>query len=254
MIEMMVVIAIMVVLMGLAIPALSSRKAEDLTMAAYDVQGALELARGYAVANNTYTWVGFFEEDVTKSSAQPAVSGVGRVVISVVASRDGTSIFSEPAAETTGANVPAVQSLPPARLLQLTKLVKLEDIHICTPKSTSSTFNNRPGATINDKDRVGLSSAGVPLLFNFQYPLIGTHQYTFGIRPAPSSGGFPAPSGIVMFNPQGEAISDGGPVPGVSPCKEIAIQATHGKIPDQGINVAAIDINGLTGLTTIYRP
>jgi prepilin-type N-terminal cleavage/methylation domain-containing protein len=253
--ELMAVIAIFVILMGLSISALTRNQTANITNAGYQIANALELARGYAVANHTYAWVGIFEEDGSKASANPAVSGVGRLVISVVASRDGTAIFNEAAAETTGTTTPTVQTLTPTSLVQIGKLIKIENVHVCTPTAVTSTFAKRPGASIAAKDRVGLSPSSTPLLFKFQYPLGGTAQYTFGIRPAPTgSGGQSAPSGIVIFNPQGEATSDAGPQPGVAPCKEIAIQATHGSKPDQGTNVAAIGINGLTGLATLYRP
>ncbi|XHR29651.1 MAG: Tfp pilus assembly protein FimT/FimU [Chthoniobacteraceae bacterium] len=253
--ELMAVISIFVVLMGLSISALTHNRTANITNAGYQIANALELARGYAVANHTYTWVGIFEEDSSKASASPATSGIGRLVISAVASRDGTAIFNEAAAETTGTATPALQTLTSSRLVQISKLVKIENVHVCTPKAVTPTFAKRPGAAIADKDRVGLSPASTPLLFQFQYPLGGTAQYTFGIRPTPTAtSGQSAPSGIVMFNPQGEATSDAGPQPGVAPCKEIAIQASHGTKPDQGTNVAAVGINGLTGLATLYRP
>jgi hypothetical protein len=57
-----------------------------VTSAAYTIKGALDTARTYAKANNTYTWVGFFEEDI--SSATPGTAGTGRLVMSIVASKD----------------------------------------------------------------------------------------------------------------------------------------------------------------------
>src|SRR6266567_448737 len=63
-IEMLVVMGIIAILMVLVAPAFTSLKsAGDVTGAAYTVKGALDQARTYAMANNTYTWVGFFEED-----------------------------------------------------------------------------------------------------------------------------------------------------------------------------------------------
>ena len=46
----------------------------DVTSAAYTIKGVLDTARTYAKANNTYTWVGFFEEDVSQSSTNPATA------------------------------------------------------------------------------------------------------------------------------------------------------------------------------------
>src|SRR6266446_7876636 len=61
-IELLVVMAIILILMVLVAPAFTSLKsAGDVTSAAYTVKGVLDQARTYAMANNTYTWVGFFE-------------------------------------------------------------------------------------------------------------------------------------------------------------------------------------------------
>ncbi len=78
-IELMVVIAIIVVLMGLLVPAFTSMKsAGDVTSAANTIKGVLDQARTYAMANNTYTWVGFYEENASQASTNPATSGTGR--------------------------------------------------------------------------------------------------------------------------------------------------------------------------------
>src|SRR5947208_15085081 len=81
-IELLVVIAIIVLVTALILPAFTSIKsAGDLTSAAYTIKGVLEQARTYAMANNTYTWVGFFEESAdTSSSASVHPAGVGRVI------------------------------------------------------------------------------------------------------------------------------------------------------------------------------
>src|SRR5438445_1631813 len=80
---------IIAILMVLVAPAFTNLKsAGDVTGAAYTVKGVLDTARTYAKANNTYTWVGFFEEDI--SSTMPGTLGTGRLVMSIVASNDGT--------------------------------------------------------------------------------------------------------------------------------------------------------------------
>src|SRR5205814_1644888 len=94
-IEIVVVIAIIVVLMAIIAPAFTSLKtAGDVTSAAYTIKGALDQARTYAQANNTYTWVGFFEEDGSQPSTNPATAGAGRIVMSIVASKDGTMLYT----------------------------------------------------------------------------------------------------------------------------------------------------------------
>src|SRR5213082_331443 len=91
-IELLVVIGVVILLTALLTPAFTNLKsAGDVTSAAYTIKGVLEQARTYAMTNNTYTWVGFFEEDANTST--PAILGNGRLVMSVVASIDGTNVY-----------------------------------------------------------------------------------------------------------------------------------------------------------------
>src|SRR5213076_1448094 len=93
-IELLVVIGVIILLTALLTPAFTSLKsAGDVTSAAYTIKGVLEQARAYAMANNTYTWVGLYEEDGSQSSTNPPTPGVGRLVMSVVASKDGTTVY-----------------------------------------------------------------------------------------------------------------------------------------------------------------
>src|SRR5437879_6414334 len=91
-IELLIVIGIMGVLLVLIAPAFTSIKGgTDVTSAAYTIKGTLDTARTYAKANNTYTWVGFKEVDVSQNaSASPQLNGTGRVAVAIVASKDGT--------------------------------------------------------------------------------------------------------------------------------------------------------------------
>ena len=137
-IELMVVIAIVVILTLLLVPAFTSvKKAGDVTSAAYTIKGVLDQARTYAMSNQTYTWVGFYEEaatNPTSGSSHPV--GIGRVVISTVASVDGAR-YRDAAIDAT--NPPpfdnSVSPRPvnnPVILAQLGNLVRLENVHIAT--------------------------------------------------------------------------------------------------------------------------
>src|SRR6266566_37322 len=124
-VELMIVIAIMLLVAGLIAPAFKSLKsAGDVTSAAYTVKGVLEQARTYAKANNTYTWVGFFEEDMSSPTAGTA--GNGRLVMSIVASTDGTNLGADLSSSATGTN----NFIDPTRLIQVSKLVKTDDVHL----------------------------------------------------------------------------------------------------------------------------
>jgi prepilin-type N-terminal cleavage/methylation domain-containing protein len=143
--ELLVVIAISAVLMVLVAPAFTKIKTgNDITTAAYTMTGALEQGRNYAKANNTYVWVGFYEEDMTATApttAPPPYPGKGRVLVASVFSTDGTKIYddSDP-----------IASLPPTRIKPLGKLVKIEGIHItdigapASPGSSPDTLDGRP--------------------------------------------------------------------------------------------------------------
>jgi type II secretory pathway pseudopilin PulG len=238
--ELMVVVGIMIVGVALAVPALT--RSENLTNAVYTLQGVMDQARTYAVANNTYTWVGVFEEDGASTSQTPGKSGTGRVVLCIVASQDGTSVYNKRAAESGGGGTS--QKLDPTRLALVGKLVRLEGVHILDAAGTA--IGKRPAGLVRQEHLVGLAT-GAPL-FTFNYPLTGTATYTFGQGPGPGA------NGIIQFNPQGEAISAIGPVGTPVPNLEISLQPAHGNTPGSNANLASLNLSGLTGQTTIYRP
>src|SRR5437588_4184978 len=180
----MFVIGIMVVLVALIAPAFTSLKsAGDVTSAAYTIKGVLDQARTYAMANNTYTWVGFYEEDASQPSTNPATLGVGRLVISAVASKDGTTIYS-------GTLSSPATELDPTKLIQVGKLTKIDQIHLktfpdptATPPPDNFTTRPVPGATPGlNTARIGDASPDNPSLSPFRYPVgnaSGTPQYPF---------------------------------------------------------------------------
>ena len=260
-VELLVVIAIMMVLMGLAIPAIRGTRG-DVTKAAYTISGVLEQARTYAIANNTYVWVGFFEEDVSAASAaQSAQPGTGRVVISVVASKDGTR-YSDALVDSS--TPPAFGTEPPTTsparnqvaLLPISKLIRLDNMHMGSLNDGTAT--NRP--PVKTEYQVGdpgfamhvtSGSSGSPVTnpTTFNYPLAAagsTPQYTF-VK-------------IIEFNSQGEASKIAENTfsgPGLQDGMEIALQPTHGSAIDSGFATqaaAAIQVEGITGRVKIFRP
>jgi prepilin-type N-terminal cleavage/methylation domain-containing protein len=229
-IELLVVIAIMAIMAALLIPAISSlNNAANINAATYQVKGLLESSRSYATANNTYVWVGFFEE----ASVTPGAAGTGRIVISVVASTDGTTIYTLPLAGPT----PLDQT--PARLLQVEKLIKINNMHINVfTKGTGagSTFDTRPAVSAAQQ----ISPAVSPSLTTFRYPVGSvTPQYTF--------------SKAIQFSPRGEATVDNSSN-AIALVVEIGLQPTHGTLIDaENKNVAAVQITGVAGNVNIYR-
>jgi hypothetical protein len=213
--------------MVLVAPAFTSLKsAGDVTGAAYTIKGVLDQARTYAMANNTYTWVGFYEEDV--ASTTPATVGVGRLVMSIVASKDGTNIYGSSSGP-----------INPTKLTQVGKLTKIDNAHLWThtdsPSGTGLTFNTRPN--VASTYCIGNSS---PLNSTtpFQYP-VGS-PYTF--------------RKIIELSPGGEArINNNSNA--LQTAAEIGLEPTHGNVAPTSApaNLVAIQFTGVGGNVTIYR-
>jgi len=243
-VELLIVVGIMGILLVLMAPAFTYIKGgNDVTSAAYTIKGALETARTYAKANNTYTWVGFYEENVANpASPNSDTPAVGRIIISIVASKDGTKIYDP-------SNL-GQQSLT-SGLTQVGKLTKIENVHLWThtdsPSGTGSTLDTRPNVLstycIGDASP---SSSTKP----FGYPVgnpAPTAQYTF-VK-------------AVEFSPRGEARINnstinvnGTEVFPFQTAAEIALKPTHGpSVDDSSPNRVAIQLGGVGGNVRIYR-
>ena len=238
--ELLIVVGIIAVLLVLIAPAFTNIKSGgDVASAAYTIKGVLDTARTYAKANNTYTWVGFFEEDISN----PPNAGTGRLVMSIVASKDGTAIYDP-------ANL-AQQDLT-TNVTQVGKLTKIDNVHLWThtdtPLGTGSNFDTRTYVPstycIGDTSP---SNSTTP----FQYP-VGNPA------PAPQYQFFKA----VQFNPRGEAQINNSTVGAngvlVYPPQrlaEIGLEPTHGNVAPASMpgNVVAVQFTGLGGDVTIYR-
>src|SRR4030095_14662010 len=154
--KLLVVMGVIGVLLVFLAPAFTNIKsAGDVTGAAYTIKGVLDTARTYAKANTTYTWVGFFEENV--ASTTPGTAGTGRLVMSIIASKDGTNVAS-------GAGL-----IDATKLIQVGKLTKIDNVHLA---STLPAFGSRP--TVATAYRIpDATDSTTP----FQYPV--GNPYTF---------------------------------------------------------------------------
>jgi prepilin-type N-terminal cleavage/methylation domain-containing protein len=248
--ELLVVVGIIGLLLVLIAPAFTYIKGgTDVTSAAYTIKGVLDTAHTYAKANNTYTWVGFYEEN-TANPASPNLDtpAIGRLIMSIVASKDGTMLYTAP--------LNSVVTLAPANLVQVGKLTKIDNAHLKTfPDPTSTpppldTFDTRPtpGTAPNDltarigNDSTDPATAVAPAnpSLRFQYPLSGTASYTFGK--------------VVQFTPRGEGVIDNSNYTPKAVC-EIGVEPTHGAAVPASVpaNVIAIQFTGLGGSVKIYQ-
>ena len=259
--ELLIVVSIIAVLLVLLVPAFTTIKgAGDVTSAAYTIKGALDAARTYAKANNTYVWVGFAEENAGSNTpatptATPAASPYpsGRVVMAIVASRDGTTIYNP-----NSLNNP--DPIDPTKLTVVTKLVKIDNVHLplfAAGTGTGDSFDARPSPSpasdynysrFGDLNLAGLSAPLTDSQFPFQYPVgapAPTAQYVF--------------RKTLQFTPRGECRINS--TYDVRRVIEIGLLQTHGSIvptptPSAGNyigNVAAVQITGFGSSVKIYR-
>src|SRR6266850_7631028 len=260
--ELLIVVGIIGLLLVLIAPAFTTIKdGTDVTSSAYTIKGVLDTARTYAKANNTYTWVGFYEEDVSAPSPvqapDPRCTGcVGRLVMSIVASKDGTNLGADASSSATGTE----NFIDATQLAQVNKLVKIDNVHLplfVLGSGSGDSFDTRPSptpATDAPFSRFGELNVLPPntapyeptngglTKFPFQYPVgnpVPTWQYRF--------------RRTLRFNPRGECRINS--TYDVRRVIEIGLLQTHGSIvptptPSAGNyigNVAAVQITGFGG-------
>jgi prepilin-type N-terminal cleavage/methylation domain-containing protein len=197
-----------------------------------DLATLLVRARAYAMANNTYTFVGLQEtDDSVPATTTPQTAGNGRLGVSIVASNDGTRIYSPS----------APSALTPTYASSLTVVAPLrhfENVHLLSTSGIANRPNSSTGSTYNVFNTNSLTT--------FQWPLTGTAQYSFGANPGT----------VIQFSPQGEAqiMPTGTTTDCILQWIEIDLEATHGKqVPTTAVNTASILIVGASGAVTLYR-
>lgn len=220
-IEMLTVVSIMAVLGLLSVPALQSlQQGGRFTASAYNLADTLNLARTYAVANNTYVYVGLTEVNRTTLAS----GGLGRIAAAVVATKDGTS------------------GVTASNLLQV-RPTQIFDFLYVSPGFPSAATGNMARPTQNVSNLGSLTSGPTT---TFSVPLNSTPVYNFNS----------STSWVVCFNPQGGVNLNGSPVQWV----ELDIQPILGNaapaLPSNSNKgeLAALMIEGATGSTSVYRP
>ena len=242
---------IIALLMVLVVPAFTSLKGStDISSAAATISGTLAQARTYAIANNTYTWVGFYEEpagSLVSTNATPPYPGIGRLILATVASRDGTTSCEDPAS-TTGTRIPLIA----ARISQVGKLVKIEGVHMtdigapdpgATPVADPNTLDARPDSPYTDnaptadyQNRISSDDTHTPENQTL-YPF-AAQGYTF--------------YKTLRFTPRGEAQMNG--TYNMRRVVEIGLRPTHGSVVDLTTpNVVALQFSAMGGNFKVYR-
>jgi prepilin-type N-terminal cleavage/methylation domain-containing protein len=232
-VELLTVLAIMSLITAFAVPAFTGVKdADNVTNASYTVSSTLQRARTYAMAHNTYVWVGFYEEAAdapAPTNVFPYV-GMGRLILGTVASTDGTQISTNP--------------LAASRLVPIDKLTRVQNIHVTdlgAPTGGSSLIANRPNGAYNNNGTIsptelyGINSDSATERTPYTFTI---GAYTF--------------YKTICFSPSGEASIDGSTF--LRRVGEIDVRPTHGDRLDLNApNVAAIQFTGIGGGVQTYR-
>jgi type II secretory pathway pseudopilin PulG len=250
-VELVSVIAIIGVLTALLIPVFNGlRGARSLADDAQTIADLFDQARTHAIANNTYVWIGIYEESENQpepTNATPPYPGRGRVILATVASRDGTTACQDSSSSSSN-RIPLIAS----QIVPVGKLIRIENIHLTDigPPSSSSSPNPSPNSitgrpsypyvsgnpTLDYQNRI--SSDDVHSPFNQTlYPFVA-HGYTF--------------YKTIRFNPRGEASINS--TYALRRVAEIGLRSAHGDAVDlDSANSVAIQFSGLAGKCKVYR-
>ena len=265
-IELLVVVAVMVVLMTLAIPAYNAiRGGVDFTSEVYNMTGALDQARAYAMANDTYVLVGIIEVSAAQSASANPQSGAagGRIEMTAIASKSGSRPYSGLFGSTNSLgtwSTTLYNSTGYTSFLAVTPLMTFQNIHLVDLQSGFTTMASTMGGMTRPTVAIPYYNLSNPLgtsSTQFAWPLgsklNSSPQYTF--------------AKVIEFDPEGSSriFSNANPAfssfPDAIPQYiEIGVQAAHGtNVPasptqqNQG-QLAAIQINGISGAVHMYRP
>jgi len=236
-VEILVVISIAGILALVSVPAIQGlQQAGGFDKSVYTMSDSLNFARAYAMAQHTYVYVGLTEVSRTQNpGASPQVAGIGKVILSVVATTDGLSDTSS--WSTTGTN-----------LAQVRQTQILDSFHIASSAFPTTTIGAMARPANVTTTPVVLPAASAPAT-PFSLPLgsaSGSGKYNFNTTN----------SEVLCFNPQGGVLFNGSSFQWLELDVQPVMGAVAPAIPtnvSQG-NQAALVIDGLTGTVSIYRP
>jgi Tfp pilus assembly protein FimT len=274
---MLVVLVIMSILSVLIAVSFSSILTSSYDSELVNFQSLLTRARAYAVANNSYVFVGIQEIDSTVASnttpQTPLLNG-GAIMVAVITTSDGSRGYDPTAtklsATTTPPNVGSATTVPDPTYLNsssgtgsntlvaatpviVTPIERFDNLHIiaCSSGQNNSLVfpNNTP------LQQTSLPTVGRVL--NLGNPSSGASSLTFSWPPGSAASAAKYTfSEVIQFNPQGEAQVINGPnVDGLLQYIELDLETMHGKaLPNpQSPNNAAIVIDGVSGSVRIFR-
>lgn len=215
-IELLTVMAIVAILAGASLPAISSlSRTNNLNGSLSELAGLLAQARQYAVAQRTYVWLAMRENNDT--FGEPSVD------VALLASKTGMQPSSPWAAQGTVPSDTISLLIRPKTLKQ----VRLEE---------GGTFTRQNIADLPAQPQIGPDNSPADGSATFTVRLPGTSRNVTFDR-------------VIQFLPDGEARVADSPIDII----EMGVRSMRGSVADQN-NIAVLRINGLTGQTRVYRP
>ncbi len=214
-VELLVVLAIMSILVGVSTLALQSiSDSGKFNASVSGISGLLERARSYAVAQNTYVWVVFYQNI-------PANNGPLDVYVGTFAANDGSDPFNWAGSVV----MPNPGTVGTTTLQEVAPLAHFRALHLETTTIPDQTSSNIPASS--------------PVFQCTANSDLGTVQLSN------SSSVY----WVIQFTPRGEARNGPNPIDSIW----MGLEPSHSATVFDTKNVAGIEVNGLTGLSTVYR-
>ena len=231
--ELLAVMAIMGILMVFAMVGWQgNNSAGKFNKALSEISGILEQGRAYAIAQNTYVWIVLYEN-------APANNGPQEVYAGSFASNDGTDPFNWPPAPVTVPFPPGIYGS--TTFTQINRLYNFKGLHLESTLITK--LPNPPGNPNFPATAPGArTTPAAPIAPVFKC----TAQSDLGsITLSEASSVY----WVIQFTPTGAARNSANPIDSIW----LGMQPSFTKTSLDAHNIAGMKINGLTGLTTIYR-
>jgi prepilin-type N-terminal cleavage/methylation domain-containing protein len=226
-VELLVVIAIMAIMAAVAIPALKGLNAAgQFNKSLRQITATIDQARSYAVAQNTYVWVLFYKNPAATAST------LDSVYVAAFASNDGTDTVG---IGNSGTLTPPAAAGTPPPFSQIFRPQSFAALKCSLPSGvagyptagTTTTLvadpATAPGATLSLGKTTTLSTTPVAVI-----------EFL--------------PSGGVQVNAKADTTS-------LIAATALVFEPLRGdnQVDPNHLNMATIWINGITGLTAVYR-
>ena len=230
-VEMLAVLVVIGILLAAVVPSIRLMAGRSFSGSVNDIASTFEQARAYAMANNTYVYVGIYEADASQpTSVCPQAAGTGRVYLAVAQYKDGTSGYSG-------------GQWSSGKLASINRMLRFASLHTVPVTQVPPTLP-RMDATPDSGD-VDLSAKAAQTTFS------GTDLgMSATINPVSRF------SWVIQFSPAGSAnvVTSLPSPPSLPPYIQLAFMPTRGTVASKNTSdCAGLQIDGVTGLVDTFQ-